>query len=598
MDYITKILIVDDLKENLLLLEKLLENMGVEIIYATSGKEALKLVKIHRFALALIDIMMPEMDGYELSILLRKEKQTKTLPIIFLTAQALDKKQVLKGYETGAVDYMTKPFHPKILKSKIKVFAELDYYRYHHEKMTSEKVSELKKLNDILEKKVEDRTRDLQDALRQVAYREEEIEKEQKFAQSVFANIINPCFLHAVNIKYLISPLSVFNGDILLVARNYSGQQFILLGDFSGRGLRSAIGAIPVSDVFYTMTDKGFFIDNIAFEINKKLKKILPTGIYMSASIVAIDPSRNKLYIWNGGMPDILIHKQKTNTVKQIKSTNEPLGVKSIEQFDKTLNIYNIDKDDRIYIYSDGVLKSINEKGEVFGLDRLINYIKNNKNPDKTFEGIIKRLKDFRIEKTQRDDITILELSYPELCMNNAVKDVSSNQEIKSSSMKWRLVLELNADVLRNTDPVPLIMQLVSSKSEFEAHKSFLFTILSELLTNSLDHGLLGLNSSIKNEPEGFALYFKERKKALAFIEKGSIKVDMEHIPLNKGGKFIFRIEDTGPGFDYNEVLSRNHNDVSPVLFSGRGIMIVRSLCEKLVYKGNGNNVEAVYTWQ
>ena len=106
---------------------------------------------------------------------------------------------------------------------------------------------------------------------------------------------------------------------------------------------------------------------------------------------------------------------------------------------------------------------------------------------------------------------------------------------------------------------------------EKSEHRSNLLTLVSELLNNSLDHGVLGLDSSLKNQPEGFSLYYQERKKCLAFLEKGWIRVDMEHTPLEKGGRFTVVFEDSGPGFDYGEALALSP-DLDPTQFSGRGI--------------------------
>ena len=134
------------------------------------------------------------------------------------------------------------------------------------------------------------------------------------------------------------------------------------------------------------------------------------------------------------------------------------------------------------------------------------------------------------------------------------------------------------------------------NKPEFENHKSFLFTIIQELLTNSIDHGVLVLDSSLKSKPDGFAEYYQARKKALKSLKKGWIKVNIEHILMEGGGKVILVIEDSGPGFDYTKGLSLI-NAPNPDVFSGRGIGIAHSLCHKLTYSRNGSKVEAVYVF-
>jgi two-component system, sensor histidine kinase and response regulator len=124
LDANPKILIVDDKAENLLVLEAVLSNLEVEIIKAESGNDALKLILRHDFALALLDIQMPGMDGYELASILREHKKTANLPFIFISAVYTDNLNVFKGYERGAFSFITKPFQPEILINKVKLFIE------------------------------------------------------------------------------------------------------------------------------------------------------------------------------------------------------------------------------------------------------------------------------------------------------------------------------------------------------------------------------------------------------------------------------------------------------------------------------------------
>ena len=119
-----KILIVDDRPENLIALETVLRDMNVELIKATSGNDALKATLHHDFALALLDIQMPEMDGYELAGILREGEKTNQLPFIFISAVYTDNLNVFKGYERGAFSFITKPFQPEILINKVRFFVE------------------------------------------------------------------------------------------------------------------------------------------------------------------------------------------------------------------------------------------------------------------------------------------------------------------------------------------------------------------------------------------------------------------------------------------------------------------------------------------
>jgi two-component system sensor histidine kinase/response regulator len=120
-----KCLLVDDLEENLIALRALLRREDVEILTARSGAEALELLLVHDVALALLDVQMPEMNGFELAELIRGSERTRHVPLIFVTAGTHDVHRVFRGYDAGAVDFLFKPIEPHILLNKVDVFFQL-----------------------------------------------------------------------------------------------------------------------------------------------------------------------------------------------------------------------------------------------------------------------------------------------------------------------------------------------------------------------------------------------------------------------------------------------------------------------------------------
>jgi CheY-like chemotaxis protein len=121
----TKILLVDDRAENLLALEAILGVSDHELVRATSGEEALKALLTDEFAVILLDVAMPGMDGLETARLVKGREKTRDVPIIFLTAVHPDAEHAFRGYTAGAVDYVSKPFDPWVLRAKVAVFVEL-----------------------------------------------------------------------------------------------------------------------------------------------------------------------------------------------------------------------------------------------------------------------------------------------------------------------------------------------------------------------------------------------------------------------------------------------------------------------------------------
>ncbi len=119
------ILLVDDREENLIALEAALTSLDQNLIRANSGEEALKHLLGTDFAVILLDVVMPGMDGFETAAHIKQREKTKDVPIIFLTAQEFDRHQVFRGYASRAVDFLLKPFDPWVLRSKVEVFVEL-----------------------------------------------------------------------------------------------------------------------------------------------------------------------------------------------------------------------------------------------------------------------------------------------------------------------------------------------------------------------------------------------------------------------------------------------------------------------------------------
>ncbi|WP_394837124.1 response regulator [Pendulispora rubella] len=161
------VLLVDDQPKNLLALEAILEPLGTELVMAHSGQEALKHLLTREFAVILLDVQMPTMDGFETATLIKERERSRHIPIIFLTAISKDEAFVFKGYTVGAVDYMFKPFDPDILRSKVQVF--LDIYRKTEQLKLQDKVLRERELAE-LRRSSERRYRELAESMPQIVW--------------------------------------------------------------------------------------------------------------------------------------------------------------------------------------------------------------------------------------------------------------------------------------------------------------------------------------------------------------------------------------------------------------------------------------------
>ncbi len=189
------ILLVDDRPENLLALEAALEPLDQNLVKATSGEEALRLLLREEFAVILLDVQMPGMDGFDTAIQIKERDKTKDIPIIFLTAISREPHHALRGYSTGAVDYMAKPFDPWVLRAKVAVFVDL-----------YEKSSLLKKQKELLAQRLEERYA-----------AEQALEEKAKELERSNADLQQFAYVASHDLQ---EPLRVMNGYLDLLRQN------------------------------------------------------------------------------------------------------------------------------------------------------------------------------------------------------------------------------------------------------------------------------------------------------------------------------------------------------------------------------------------
>ncbi|MCK5647556.1 MAG: SpoIIE family protein phosphatase [Gammaproteobacteria bacterium] len=560
-----KILIVDDAVTNRLVLSAYLKKDGYTVVVAENGLEAIDVFQAEDPDLILMDIMMPVMDGYEATKKIKSMTLDKFTPIIFLTAMT-DEKSLSQCVEVGGDDFLTKPYNRTILKAKIDAL---------------ERVSQL--YNTVYQQK------------RELIARREQEAKEHEVARKVFDSILNPGCLSADNIQLHLSPMSLFNGDVVLAAVKPTGGLHILFGDFTGHGLAASLGALPVSDVFYSMTAKGYSISDVVREINRKLKRQLPTGMFLAACLVEIDTNNMILKYWNGAIPGAFLHKR--HSVIELKSKNLPLGILADSSFSDKVDITEIHDKDKIVLTTDGILEAENSSGKMFGLDRFKKCLTEEGGFD-LFQHILDTLDAYTQEQKQTDDVTLGVIN----CDINYINQIASQKGAykKFVPSHWKFDLHFFYDSIKSLDPVPLINQIMGEIQGHQIQQDKLSIVLTELFCNSLDHGLLGLDSNIKSTPEGFMQFYTERESRLNELESGSICISVSNVPNETGGELTIVFEDSGKGFDVNKILQSDNLSIAEdgaIKFSGRGLSLIKNYCHSVTYNDSGNRVECVYSW-
>lgn len=554
------ILIVDDDFTNRLVLHALLNESGFNTIEAENGESAVKAVEENDIDIVLLDVMMPVMDGYQAAKII-KSRQTRFIPIIFLTAMT-DESALAKCIEAGGDDFLTKPYNHVILGSKIDSMLRIS----------------------SLYKNIEDKNK----AIEESSFL---MQQEMNVSKKLFDKIIsNDMRGEKTGLNYSMSPMSMFNGDIILAEKNQTNGLNFLVGDFTGHGLSAAIGAIPVSDVFHSMTQKCFEFTEMLVEANEKLMDLLPTQMFMASALVSIDRSNNIVSVVNSGLPDIYLYRNN-QIVRTFKSNNIPLGIRHVTSSQFEVEMETLEIGDRLYVATDGVMEATNASGDMFGLGRLLDLFKTNAGSDVLFDSILDNVSEFCAGAKQTDDLTLLEFCH--LDEVEYKRDVEYTNEHREPS-DWSMQFTLDIKSLRQFDVLPYIMQSVNQLQPLEYGRTSIHTVLTEMFANALDHGVLGLDSSMKNTPQGYMDFYNEKQKRLESMEHGYIQVSLQH-ELNDsgGGRLSMYVTDSGQGFDHAPA-----NQVTKNQYSGRGLKLISSLCTEMKVLGKGNSVVAYYDWE
>lgn len=558
-----KILVADDTDADRLILETIVRKEGHQVFSAKNGVEAVAIFQQEHPDIVLLDALMPEMDGFDAARQIKGLAGDELVPIIFLTSLQ-DTDSLVHCLDAGGDDFLSKPYNRVILKAKIKSFNRM---RGLHNTMITQ--------------------RD------QLAQHHQRLLQEQAVAKQVFDNVAHSGCLNASNVRYFLSSLAVFNGDVVVAGIRPNGNMMVLLGDFTGHGLPAAIGAMPLASTFYGMVNKGFSMSDVLREINKKLKAILPIGLFCCATMIDLSFRRKRIKVWNGGLPAGMIYRKADGSVTPMRSTHLPLGVLPEKSFKDDAQFYDLDEGDRIFMWSDGIHEARNPAGDMFGEERLLEVFAQSREPASVFEDILASVKSFIGSGEQDDDLSMIEIRMdaPENLVHPNNYFIHKQQ---LSPVEWELRFEVRPTSFKSFDPLPFLLNILTEEPDLRGFSGSLYTILAELYSNALEHGVLGLGGDLKKTPEGFAEYYAQREKLLNEITGGFVHIYFAYSSSIDGGSLTLRVEDSGAGFDYTALQGKA---ISTSGYSGRGIGIVEKLCQTVRYYGSGNKVEVVFVW-
>lgn len=416
---------------------------------------------------------------------------------------------------------------------------------------------------------------------------------EQEMALSVYQSIMSLEKLSLSNVTFHLSSHSAFNGDILLIEPRPDGTQILMLGDFTGHGLSASLGAIPVADIFRSMTHKGFAIEKVVSEINNKIYTQLPENIFLAACVAEIDAGRSRMRVWNAGLPSVYLLHGHDGTIKQrIDSLSPPLGIIPSSQLGVRSQTLQINDQDQLFMATDGVTEQRNASGEMFGDERLEKVLNSIKDINDLTIALQVEIAVFCEGVSQGDDLTFVVARAEK--GTSQKRPTSLSDEVAKQPSHWGLKVRLDADAMRSINPVPVLNHLIQEFNNHNPELKHFELALGELYKNALDHGVLGLDSSLKQTPEGYLSYYEGRDNLLDALEKGRIEIEINNASNSAGGSIELRVTDSGTGFDYlNQAANIDNLDDA----HGRGVALVRSLCKELNFEGRGNQVRALYHW-
>ncbi len=399
---VSNILLVDDRSENLLAMEAILEPLGQNIVKAQSGREALKALLVQEFAVVLLDVQMPGMDGFELANLMKEREKTRHIPIIFVTALHNSEPYISKGYEVGAVDYLFKPFAPDILKAKVMVFVDL--YRT----TALLRAAERREYEQRLAQMKEEARRE------QEAQHLRQILRELEFARNIQRSILPATFqLNGTQIYADIQAAREVGGDFYDVIPMYSDSSLVtcIIGDVMGKGMPAAMTMVLALTVLREISRLHCTPLELFQHANERIYRQLRTvdvANNVSASCITLNVETREALYCKAGHEDLIRWSSSRRKVELIAAQGFFLGTFEDGQFEQKK--LQLDAGDKLVLYTDGITDARNLQGELFGLERLIDLVgtHGSESVDALGSLITGQVSAFQQGREQADDIALV----------------------------------------------------------------------------------------------------------------------------------------------------------------------------------------------
>ena len=549
-----KILIVDDEAINRTLLTNMLYSAGYKhCIEAVNGEEAIQHFIEEQPDLVLLDVVMPGLSGFDVAVQIRQLAKGPYLPILFITALE-DNESLVRCLEVGGNDFATKPFDRHILTAKIKAHLKIRALSEHVEQQNQR----LRLFN-------------------------QRVAREHASVEHIFSHAIvnRPEVLS--HFDCFLKPAETFNGDLFLCEASPSGGVYFVVGDFTGHGLASAIGALPVTQAFQELSHQGVSIAEIICELNRILITFLPSDMFMAAVVGEINAEGNRVNLWQGGMPAVIIPAKTDMSLRTITSRHMALGIVDEHELNTDCDAIRLGPNEQLIICSDGLIEIANDKGEMLLEEGLIDIIKDQMQTHEKIEAdsLFLRAKAHCGAASFHDDVTLVVFTAKPISIPVSQKFDDGLPSVHD--------IALDAKHLKQPDILQRVLQLAGQCEGIQSIRSIIYTVLSELFNNALEHGILKLDSKLKADSSGFQQYYENREASLQVLNQGRINIRVESVPSD--GKVLISVEDSGDGFEWGGGRKFSTAYTTQEESYGRGLPLIHALCERIWFEKGGSKV-------
>ncbi len=509
--------------------------------------------------LILLDYQLGDGTGLELLTQLSDYLQERQTPVIMISGNE-DPVFLEQCFASGVADYIIKPVNLSLLALKVSSLI---------------KSVSLQRLISLQNRELE--------------RFKQEAEREESIAKFTYEYLLRQNSQSIDGVSIWLKPSTSFSGDIALAKMSPGGDLYFLLADATGHGLSAAITVMPVVSIFNSMVSKGFHIQPIVTEINKKLIRDTPQDRFVAAVVIQLHQEQQEIEVWNGGMPTVYwVNDGKI--IHAFKSEHMALGILEEDIFDANVVSCEIKKNGRILAYSDGLIEEANTEGEPFSLARIVDVIESD--PDDLQQALAHALATHTGKEKYRDDVSICTLD-PHLVLASCLQQLRDSlgqgfvQE-DVGDFSWNV--KISGKKIASCEIPPLCNKFLQYLQISQHLCQIVFLVVSEMISNAIDHGILKLESSLKEKADGFTYYFRERERRLEQLTNDdTIELRLVWEANGAQSKLHVSVQDSGAGYCYQE---RNTQESDGL--SGRGLQLIRNLAQQVEVVAPGNLIRAV----